>query len=151
MKISHSVERHALGRIPRCFGVRGRDLMKPRFVCLLLLLASSCRTSVAPAPFVGDPDSRPTNAEIVAYLDGKILPVPKPGSDPLTIRLDGIEALSVERRGVQIDDGGWSTEISLIYNSSRARYDVMAAVEHRVIDGQRVISALRIQHVTRRH
>src|SRR5262249_13320546 len=107
-EISHSVERHALVRIPRCLGVGGRDLMKPRTICLFLLLVSSCRARVAPAPFVGDPDSRLTNAEIVAYLDGKILPVLKPGCDPLVIRLDGIEALSVEKRGVRGDVGVWS-------------------------------------------
>ena len=126
--------------------------MRPHFVFLLLLLVGSCRTRVLPPPsFAGDPDSSPTNAEVLAYLNGKALPVPEPRSHPLNIRLEGVEALSVERKGVRAESGDWSTKISIIYNSSRARYDVTATVEHRVVDEQRVFSALRFRHVARRH
>src|SRR5262245_34331940 len=126
--------------------------MSRRCVLLVLLFACSCRARIAPSlPFVDDLERSPTNAEILAYLDGQPLPLPPPASNAVAIRLERIEALSVQRQGVRNESGARSTNFSLIYNSWRARYDVTAAVEHRVIDGKRVISALRIECVARRH
>src|SRR5262249_37135786 len=125
--------------------------MKSRIVLLLLLLPVSCRSHVpAPLSVSGDPERSPTNAEVLAYLEGKPLPVSRPGHGPLVVELGGIEALSVARDGGRTGDGAWPTTISFVYNTGCKRYTVEAVVQHQTIGDQRVFSALEIKRVDRR-
>jgi len=124
--------------------------MRLRFL-LPLLLVTSCHSHDAPAlPITGDLKRMPTNAEILAYLEGKPLPVPGPISNPLVVNLEGIEALSVARNGYGTEAGAWSTPISFVYNTTRKRYTVEAVVEHQVVGDRRVFSALEIKRMDRR-
>jgi hypothetical protein len=125
--------------------------MKLRFVLVLLLLTLSCRTSVLPPLCVAErPDRPPSNAEVLAYLQGKALPVEHLGSASPAIDLAGIEALSVARNSVRAHDEAWSTDLSFIYNTGRARYTVEAVVEHRVVDGQRIFNGFALKGIIRR-
>lgn len=125
--------------------------MKSRIVLMLLLLSVSCRSHVPSAFSVpGDPERSPTNAEVLAYLEGKPLRVSQPGNAPIFVQLVGIEALSVARNGGRTGDGAWSTPISFVYNTGRKRYTVEAVVQHQTIGNQRVFSALEIKRVDRR-
>jgi hypothetical protein len=125
--------------------------MKPRFFLLLPLLAVSCRSHVSPArPGLDRPERWPTNAEVLIYLEGKPLPLPRPGNLPLVVNLDGIEALSVARNGSATEEGAWSTPISFVYNTTRKRYTIDAVVEHRLVGDLRLFTALEIKRVGRR-
>jgi hypothetical protein len=118
---------------------------------LLVLLTVSCRRDVEPS--LSDdpgPESWPANPEVLAFLNGKTLPVLKSGGEPLVIGLDGIEALSVQRHGVHTPEGGWATGISLVYNSRWARYTVEAIVEHRLLGEERVFSAFTVKRIAPR-
>jgi hypothetical protein len=124
--------------------------IKPRSALLFLLLLASC------GPGGGSidsndpgPESWPTNADVVAYLDGQPIPTLKSGSREVKIRPVGIEALSVEPHGSPTADGSWATRISLIYNSGRARFTIDAVVEHRLIEGRRTFTAFLVKRVQR--
>jgi hypothetical protein len=91
----------------------------------------------------------PTNAEVLAYLEGKPLPVENLGKKPAVIRLEGIEALSVRSGGARSVCGWMVTAISFIYNTSRGRYTVEAALEHQTAGTQRVFSSFKITRISR--
>lgn len=125
--------------------------MRLRVVLLSLLFAASCHhDGVDSLPPAREASDSPTNLEVLAYLAGRTLPPQQIGNKSLVIRLDGIEALSVTRSSSRIGDDTWSTAISFVYNTTRARYTVEARVEHRVVEGQRVFHALRLRRVARR-
>ena len=125
--------------------------MKRRFVLVLLLFSLSCRSQVhPPRAVVDDPARPPSNAEVLACLHGQVLPVGHSGPPPLVINLGGIEALSVARHSVPVRSDAWSTSLSIIYNTGRARYSFDGDIEHRIIDGQRVCSGFAVRRVVRR-
>jgi hypothetical protein len=115
----------------------------------ILLLQASCQPSQPDARFGYDGSASPTNTEVLAYLDGKSLPIALRRNQPCLIRLDGIEALSVARSGIHADVGLWSTAISFVYNNGQARYNVEARVTHRVDGEQRVFYAFRVHRIAR--
>jgi hypothetical protein len=125
--------------------------MKRRFVLLILLLASSCRTRATPPLSVADtPDRPPSNADVLACLRGKLLLVGQPRNSPIAIDLAGIEALSIAHISCPIRENVWSTDLSIIYNTGRARYTVEAMVKHSTVDGQHACSSVTIRSVTPR-
>ena len=125
--------------------------MKWRFVLLLLLLASSCRArALPPLSYADTPDRPPSNADVLACLQGKLLPVVQPGNSPVAINLGGIEALSVARFSSRTGEDRWATDLSIIYNTGRARHMVEAIVEQRTIDGRRECSLVTFRSIARR-
>ena len=123
--------------------------MRSSLSLLILLSQASCQPSSPDGRFGCDGSAFPTNAEVLAYLEGKALPAALPGSKLCDIHLDGIEALSVARRGIRADAGPWSTAISFVYSAGQARYNVEATVTHRVIGEQRVFYALQVVRIAR--
>jgi hypothetical protein len=116
---------------------------------LILFLQASCQPSQTDTRFGYEGSTCPTNAEVLAYLEGKPLPIPRRGDMLGEIRLEGIEALSVARSGIFADAGLWSTAISFVYNTGRARYNMEATVTHRVIGEQRVFYAFHVHRIAR--
>jgi hypothetical protein len=118
----------------------------PLFLCFLLVISCQTRAPNAPSSTAAE-NPAPTNAEVLAYLEDKPLPVTAHGGRPLLIRQEWIEALSVRNDSVRSDAGPWRTGISFIYNNSRARYAVEAVVEHQIVGAQRVFQALRVRRI----
>jgi hypothetical protein len=115
---------------------------------LVALLAVSCRTKAPEAVSQAiEKNIAPSNAEVLAYLEDKSLPVGRPCGRPEIIHLEGIEALSVGRNSIPSKAGPWLTGVSFIYNTSRARYAIDAVLVHQTIGAQRVFHELRLQRI----
>lgn len=138
MKISHSLSSDSSGKMPR--------MRQLAFLVIFALVSCGRQTAPVAAPAATD-NVAPTNAEILAYLEDKPLPISKPGGQSYRIHLEGIEALSVRTDSIRSDAGPWQTGISFIYNTWRARYAIEAVVVHETIGAQRVFHALRLARV----
>jgi hypothetical protein len=110
--------------------------------------------TAAPEPS-GPNDAWPTREEVLAYLDGKSVPLSVPnqlsGADDKghVLKREQIEALEVKTSGGNINGGAWSTEVNFLLNTGTGRYAVSGTVEHRLIENTRAFFGFRVREVSK--
>lgn len=108
---------------------------------------------VAPSVFTVPPpdtggDAYPSRAEVLAYLDGKELPVAGRPGETVTIRKDRV-------RDLQVDTGGrgrgspWRTSIKFLVTRADGQFAVNADVLHQKVQGERAFFGLEFKTVAK--
>jgi hypothetical protein len=111
----------------------------------------------APAPkSTGPNEGWPTAAEVLAYLDGKSIPLPEPNRPPgerdrnHVLKREEVEALEIKRDGTRGGDGSWDTPVNFILDTGAGRYMVISIVTHKLIEDKRTFSGFRVRDVLRK-
>src|SRR5262245_26789577 len=135
-----------------------------RLSILLVVLALGgigCDRRTAPAVVVGpgpgaaraeSSESYPSKEEVLDYLDGKTISrTDPPAKDELqfTLRRDQVEALEIDKSGTSVNDGPWTTNVTLIAKSDETRYAVKLTVKHRRIEDKRAFFGFHVSEVAR--
>src|SRR5947209_8591513 len=102
----------------------------------------SYSTTTSPAPAARGNEAWPTRDEVLAYLDGKAIPLT---SDPAggaaevrkwTFRPDRVEAVEVVHEGSH-SGGPWTTPVHLIVDTDDGQFAVTLQVSHQLIECRR--------------
>jgi hypothetical protein len=109
-----------------------------------------------PTPKPAEPiDGWPTQEEVLAYLDGKSVPLSDPNRPSgerhwnHVLKREQVEALEVRHSGTRVEDGPWDTPVSFILNTATGRYAVDAVVSHKLIENKRAFFGFRVRDVSK--
>jgi hypothetical protein len=144
--------------------------MKRLLLLVGVVVTGGCNARLSAPPPAPEPSTPaaatamiPTPAEVLAYIDGKQLPLPDDDRplrfdrdrdlppDQRTIALERakVTALEVEATATRVEDKPWSREVRFLYTDGPSTYAVVGRISYREVNARAAFFGFSVTEVAR--